>query len=545
MTALFKNNAYSTLASGVTDVALTLSVASGEGARFPSPTGADYFYATLIDTSNNLEIIKVTARSTDTFTIVREQESTSARAYSTSDRIELRITVAGLDDISSVLGDTTPQLGGFLDTNDKFISHSQGANIASVAGDTNIWANFDGNTVHITGTNAITDFGTPKQAGDSIWVVFDGAASVVDSATITVAGNTNYQAATNDLALVYALSTSTFLFTPFPNSGASPVASGGGATAAEATNIMINSFNIAAAGGFAYQNMVDGVVDGFEDATGIDASGSTNELRETDGNWYWGGGAGYSADRIPTMTSNTLPSGVADATTPSNLAAWNVFDDVALGINEPYNSNTLPAFVSYEFTSTKIITRYTIRMAGQTAEANRDPVNWTFDGWDGSSWVTKDTQTSETFSLQGTNTYSFSNTTAYIKYRINVTASGGAAYIHIDEMEFKEGGLVTNMTLVSNATTARAAPSDANIVIWQQDVAAITLNTDLKAYASRNGGTTYTQITLAEVASLTTGRILTGTVDISGQSSATAMKYKIETLNTKEQKIHAVALQWS
>jgi len=312
---------------------------------------------------------------------------------------------------------------------------------------------------------------------------------------------------------------------------------------------MINSFNIAAAGGFAYQNMVDGVVDGFEDATGIDASGSTNELRETDGDWYWGGSASYSADRVPTMTSNTEPSGVADATTPSNLAAWNVFDGVSAGGGEPYGSSGgagLPAFVSCEFTSTKIITSYTIRMAGASAQANRDPTAWTLDGWDGSSWVTKDTQTSQTFSLQGTNTYTFSNTTAYIKYRINVTANGGGvSFIHIDEIEFKEGGTVSNMTLVSNATTARAVPSDANIVIWQQDVAAITLNTDLKAYASRNGGTTYTQITLAEVSDLTIGRILTGTVDISGQSSAVAMKYKIETLNTKEQKIHAVALQWS
>ena len=130
--------------------------------------------------------------------------------------------------LSNVVEDTTPQLGGFLDANSKFISHAQGANIASVAGDTNIWTNFDGNTVHITGTNAITDFGTPKSAGDSMWLIFDAAASVVDSATITVAGNTNYQAAANDLALVYALTTSTFLFMPFPNSGASPVAAAGG-----------------------------------------------------------------------------------------------------------------------------------------------------------------------------------------------------------------------------------------------------------------------------------------------------------------------------
>ncbi len=118
---------------------------------------------------------------------------------------------------ADVVADTTPQLGGFLDSNNKFISNDQGANIASVAGDTDIWANFDGNTVHITGTNAITDFGTPKVAGDSMWVIFDGAASVVDSATITCVGNVNFQAAANDMALVYALSASTFLFIPFPN----------------------------------------------------------------------------------------------------------------------------------------------------------------------------------------------------------------------------------------------------------------------------------------------------------------------------------------
>ena len=127
-----------------------------------------------------------------------------------------------------VVDDTTPQLGGFLDANSKFVSLSQGAAIASVAGDTDIWAGVDGNTIHITGTNTITDFGTPKNAGDHMWLIFDAAAVVQDSATITVAGNANYQAAANDLALVYALTTSTFLFMPFPNSGSSPVAASGG-----------------------------------------------------------------------------------------------------------------------------------------------------------------------------------------------------------------------------------------------------------------------------------------------------------------------------
>lgn len=99
MAVLVKNNAYSTLASGINDSATSITLAAGTGARFPAAGGADYFYATLINTSNQLEVVKVTARSTDTLTVVRGQDGTTARAYSASDRIELRVTAALLADI--------------------------------------------------------------------------------------------------------------------------------------------------------------------------------------------------------------------------------------------------------------------------------------------------------------------------------------------------------------------------------------------------------------------------------------------------------------
>ena len=88
------NNAFGVLNAGITDSDTTIVLKSGEGARFPTLSAGDYFYATLIDTSNNLEIVKVTARSTDTMTVVRAQDSTTARAYSTNDRFELRPTAA-------------------------------------------------------------------------------------------------------------------------------------------------------------------------------------------------------------------------------------------------------------------------------------------------------------------------------------------------------------------------------------------------------------------------------------------------------------------
>jgi hypothetical protein len=105
------NNAFGTLNAGITNSDTTLVLQSGQGSRFPSLSSGDYFYATLIDTSNNLEIVKVTARSTDTMTIVRAQDNTTARAYSTNDRFELRPTAAMLNEVIAK-GDAAVQRTG-------------------------------------------------------------------------------------------------------------------------------------------------------------------------------------------------------------------------------------------------------------------------------------------------------------------------------------------------------------------------------------------------------------------------------------------------
>lgn len=101
MTVKFTNNAYSTLASSINSSVTTVSLAAGTGARFPSLGSGEYFYATIVDASNNLEIIKVTARSTDTLTVVRGQDGTSARSFAAGDRIELRVTAAALTDLQA------------------------------------------------------------------------------------------------------------------------------------------------------------------------------------------------------------------------------------------------------------------------------------------------------------------------------------------------------------------------------------------------------------------------------------------------------------
>lgn len=97
---LFANNGTSTLAAALTAAATTLSVQPGQGARFPSPTNGDFFVLTLFQMTggieSNYEIVKVTARSVDTLTVVRAQEGTTAQAYNVGDQVSARNTAGTL-----------------------------------------------------------------------------------------------------------------------------------------------------------------------------------------------------------------------------------------------------------------------------------------------------------------------------------------------------------------------------------------------------------------------------------------------------------------
>lgn len=102
----FTNNAYGFLASGVSAAATTLVLGTGEGARFPTTSG-DNFKITLIALTNGQEtaweIVNVTGRSSDTLTVQRAQEGTTALVWPSLTRVELRLT-AGATESKANLG---------------------------------------------------------------------------------------------------------------------------------------------------------------------------------------------------------------------------------------------------------------------------------------------------------------------------------------------------------------------------------------------------------------------------------------------------------
>lgn len=102
MSIQFTNFATTTLASSINASSTSITVQSGDGALFPQPVAADdYFYAVLVNTSAQREVVKVTARTGDVMTVTRAQEGSSALTYNAGDIFAHRLTAASLAALKS------------------------------------------------------------------------------------------------------------------------------------------------------------------------------------------------------------------------------------------------------------------------------------------------------------------------------------------------------------------------------------------------------------------------------------------------------------
>lgn len=109
-----KNFAYGTLASSLSSEATSMTLESGQGARFPATGtfinviwGAQY--ATPLDDSAR-EIITATFSSGDTFTISRGAEGTTAQAWAAGSKVAHVITAGKIRELETILASETVSL---------------------------------------------------------------------------------------------------------------------------------------------------------------------------------------------------------------------------------------------------------------------------------------------------------------------------------------------------------------------------------------------------------------------------------------------------
>jgi alpha-L-fucosidase 2 len=141
--------------------------------------------------------------------------------------------------------------------------------------------------------------------------------------------------------------------------------------------------------------------------------------------------------------ASAVPTAVvisASSENPPNETAAKAFD--GLTSTKWFNANGgNTGWLAYYFGGpAKIVIRYDITSANDAP--GRDPKNWQFQGsQDGINWTTLDTRTGETFPSRFlTRPYTITNSTAYSRYRLNITANNGdSSGLQLAELAFTYG----------------------------------------------------------------------------------------------------------
>lgn len=310
---------------------------------------------------------------------------------------------------------------------------------------------------------------------------------------------------------------------------------GGGSVPAAAKRSMAKLRMQAAKQAAAVINWIGGISDSFDTAAGLNTGGSTNMSTAEAG--VIKPTTSTATNQLPTMTGSTT-SGVtiAASSTYSGFDPWKAADK---NNATSWTSNGVQvATWEVDFGTSTIIAGYSIK--GDGSYLNRLPKDWTFQGWNGSAWVTLDTRTNETGWSATKRSYSFSNSTGYNKYRLNITAgNGGDGYLTIPEIELFDPVATNDMTAVSAAFDLPAEPDliDAFFIIEKTD--AMTPNTDYIFSASIDGGSNYNAGTIDEIGTVggkTFCQVLG--IDVSARTGTSGV-WKIETVS-RACKIHSV-----
>lgn len=195
MKYLFSNYASGSLALAIDSVQATITLVGGEGARFPSPAAGEGFSVVIEDTTGNFEICTCTSRTSDTLTVVRGQENTSASAFDAGSRVELRLTAGTMQALL--------QAGEAVMTGDINLSGNSLLN-ASIEGSSMIGGTLVGTVLRASDNGTGNQFqipdggAAPTIGGNAIWHAGnDGVGSLLDADRLDGQEGSHYLARAN------------------------------------------------------------------------------------------------------------------------------------------------------------------------------------------------------------------------------------------------------------------------------------------------------------------------------------------------------------
>lgn len=218
-------------------------------------------------------------------------------------------------------------------------------------------------------------------------------------------------------------------------------------------------------------------------------------------------------------------------------------------------STALPAYLSSTLPAPARVVKYGLQSFPITNK-QQQPGTWQFQGYNGASWVTLDSQSNFTGwgeanadGISAEQVFEVAVPAEYSAYRIYVTASQLPEFTSSSLHEFRgyvQSGYEDGTLQSSTFETGQITPKTLRLYFLHKPVDPVTLNTDLMGHGSRDGGVTWAAGVLEVLLVLSSGiHVLAADIDVSSQPTGQSAVYKITTANGKEQQFHGVALTWS
>ena len=336
-------------------------------------------------------------------------------------------------------------------------------------------------------------------------------------------------------------------------------------TSAMENNIAILAFKTQSANNLAKFNLIDQVIDEYKDGTGATYSTAGQGGGSTATAGYLS--SIYSSDTVTTPASASDWTGDTGSYTITSGGADSILGDDSIKSNWTSGTGDFTIQLTTTARENQVFGVYPVsedgtfasnssggmqlmtnswwwqgNSAGNAVLARYAGSTYTFTGSaiiaDGSVVQIKRVSGVISIFIDGTSRYTYSQTsTADLRF---VVAHHGTTNGNIQSMTFTSSSSSVNAagTATSTANTALTAPTTGDICMLVEEVDAVTatLNTagnDLRCAISRNGGTGWDYVTLANKGSWGTNKkILTANnVAFSNSASGTDMRYKIEWAN--------------
>ena len=297
-------------------------------------------------------------------------------------------------------------------------------------------------------------------------------------------------------------------------------------------NLDLLNFKVATNNAYALYNFKDGMIDAYVDETGVDAGTSTNETYNAAGDYY----SGRQSETFNPWAHGTVAHG----------------SYVSLSISDTrgtFTANDSPLVVAWEnagnSTGVYTVVWTLVQVAGGGSGgpnhwpmiAKNSYADWAdssgyansygayFGGWNKNSSVgwkvkfvydTDDEDVLLAYADTGSGyvaqsiTYgaNWASTTLSTLYWANASWDDGYSPDWIVDFTSGTREYPANMTLISNAQTSLVSdPTEGRLMIYEEtSTGSTTLDTDLKGYVSRDGGTTYTPTPLTLDTTYETGK---------------------------------------